>query len=141
MTVRIPGPQPTAGLEPYFLDPSPAWMPGPTDSGARLAGETARAIQDISGRDLVPNAVYVADTTEVETGISDAETSGVDRSSAAAGTTARVVQLSRDPTTADFSVVDGGVDRISKGIGSTPDTPGINYPPPPDIQKPPDNKV
>jgi hypothetical protein len=133
---RIPGKQPTAGLEGFYLVESPAWMPAPADSGDRIAAVVGQVLDQWAAGTVAPNGRALDQAGLVETAMGEAIQEGNNRASAAAIDAAGTATLLPDDISPNFAAVDGA---IAAGVPNLGGPPGIdpNIPPPPEVREPP----
>jgi hypothetical protein len=120
MAVRIPGPQPTAGLEKFFLVESPAWMPGPLDSGARIGAEIAGVFSEWAGGTVAPAAGSLSDLGLLESEIAGGEHEALERANAAVVDAGGANTLRDDRISQNYGVIDEAIDGAGQGIGNAP---------------------
>lgn len=133
---RIPGKQPTAGLEGYFLVESPAWMPGPADSGERIAAVVGGVLDQWAAGTIAPNGRALDGAGLVEVAMGEAIQEGDNRASAVAIGAAEANSVRPDDISQNFAAVDGA---IAEGVPQLGGPPGFdpNIPPPPEVREPP----
>lgn len=136
MAVRIPGPQPTAGLERFYLDESTGWLSSERDSaGVVLSDPTAR-IRELADSGAPPIAAAVADTSGLESDQASLSSALDDQQNRTVADASSMNNLRGDPLAPAISQVNESVDKATGGLGAAPGlingVPGvpISYSPP-----------
>lgn len=144
MAVRIPGQQPTFGLEPLFLPGSADWMARPLETAGGVLAPSTAASSAIADRDVVPSANTLAGDQTIPTDsgfLSDA----IDgQANTAAILADRVNSRRGDPLAPSFPGITDAVNQTGRGIGPPPvgvHPQGPQPPiPEPDQPQPPDQQ-
>jgi hypothetical protein len=131
MAIRIPGLQGTFGLEPYYLDETTGWMPGPTDSAERQLADGKAATDAIADGQVVPIAAAVGDTGPIHTAHQDIQDGIAAHADRAASDTAGANNLrGDDQISGQFGAGDQAVGSVAGSLGNAPGI-DIGIPPAP----------
>ncbi len=66
MAIRIPGRQPTAGLESFFLNESPAWLPTQRESALVVLGAASGVSEGLANGGTAPLGGALSDTGTID---------------------------------------------------------------------------
>lgn len=130
MAVRIPGPQPTAGLERYYLDESPDRFLRQRDSVLVTLDPASAAAAELANRGTAPIGGALGDTSAVESDQANLHTAIEDQANRVVTSAAGVNDLRGDPLSPNFPAISDAVNKSGAGIGSAPNV-AIGLPPPP----------
>lgn len=137
MAVRIPGQQPTFGLERWFLPGDPGWMPAGTSSAGGVLAPSTGFVDELADRQVAPAGANLAGDQGIPTDSGMLQAVIDDRANVAAVLADRVNSKRGDPLAAAIPGVQDAVNRTGQGIGPAPTTGPIVPPPPADYN--PDN--
>src|SRR5437762_6144896 len=102
---RIPGKQPSAGLEGYYLDQNTGWMPGPSDSGERIAAVVGGVLDQWAAGTVAPNRRALDQAGPVETAMGEVIQEGLTRANAVASDAGQAAHLLPDDISPGFAQI------------------------------------
>jgi len=120
MAIRIPGPQPPLGLDRYFLDESPGWMPQATDTASGILGTASSTFAELAGGQVAPIAAGISDTGPIDSEQASLAGVGVGQASLAAANADRVNARRDDRLSGNFGAIDDQIGSAGNNLGNSP---------------------
>src|SRR5260370_15365539 len=135
MAIRIPGRQPSAGLESFFLNESPAWLPTQRESALVVLGAASGVSEGLANGGTAPLGGALSDTGTIDSEQAYLAGALEDQANRAVSDAGSVNNLRGDPLAGNFGAIDDSIGRTGSGLGSAPGV-NIGLPPPGNFSPP-----